>query len=168
MNPHQVILLGLFLLFSSVRLVSADDVDKIQGTWICVASEREAKPIPDHLIQEASIRLVFKGNQVTAINCMQNSTARGKLTLRSDTAPKSVEILLTEGDENFERSLAAFGVKAVKMRGVYSIDDEQLKLCTTISPGEVAPTDFKTEKGTMAALTILKRIKPKEGAEPIE
>jgi len=88
--------------------------------------------------------------------------------LRSDTAPKSVEILLTEGDENFERSLAAFGVKAVKMRGVYSIDDEQLKLCTTISPGEVAPTDFKTEKGTMAALTILKRIKPKEGAEPIE
>ena len=116
----------------------ANDVEKIQGTWLLVSGERGGKPLPPEITK--NIKLVFAGDKLTTKNKDRKSEASFKLD--ATTKPKEIDI-------DMEGSVG---------RGIYQLDGDNLK----IAHGEVGdprPTEFPKELSGLTVL-VLQREKP--------
>jgi uncharacterized protein (TIGR03067 family) len=123
------------------------DLDRLQGTWLVVATEEGGNEIEAELKET----FVVKGGKMTY--CRDGKVqVTMKITLEAREAPKAMDLEFLDGNE-----------KGMKNHAIYQLDGDRLKLRMNDKFGgnsvDERPTDFSTAKGKEAVLFILKRKK---------
>jgi uncharacterized protein (TIGR03067 family) len=122
------------------------DQEAIQGTWQSLTEEMRGQPAPgdprDH-------QMVFSGNAFKLVDGDQ-MLLRGTFRLDPTRSPKVIEMKVSEG---------AGGDAEAPVHGIYELNGDQLKWCSTEPGSPNGPKEFKT-KGTSSVLIVLKRPTP--------
>ena len=122
------------------------DQQAIQGTWQSLTEEMRGQPSPgdprDH-------QMIFSGNAFRLING-DEVLIRGTFTLDPGKSPKVIEMKVSEG---------AGGDAEAAVHGIYELNGDQLKWCSTEPGSPSGPKEFTT-KGTSNVLIVLKRPSP--------
>ena len=133
--------------FLEVRALTDDEKNdaryaarkKLQGAWEVVSSEFNGKPLEHSPLSE----FVFDGGTVT-------------FTEQAQTI--AVDYTLDPSQEPNGFILSAISRQAKKpANGIYSLTDDQLRICLSLKPDAPAPTECKTQEGDSRLLLTLKR-----------
>jgi uncharacterized protein (TIGR03067 family) len=118
------------------------EMKKLEGTWTVVTQEREGKPV-----KNSKGTFTFAKSKLT-IRWDKDEEKGGKVKLDPTKSPKEMDIVAdTPGGE-------------VKLKGIYQIKGDSLKMCIDQKGGE-RPAKFTTKAGTGQILIVLKRAKAK-------
>jgi uncharacterized protein (TIGR03067 family) len=140
----------LLLLSGSAGLVHADgnaaaqELKKLQGTWVVVEAERDGAPL-DRI---KGNKLVVKDNQFTVVT--PSAELKGDLKLDPDKAPKAIDFYHQEGL-----------LRDKKWEGIYKLDGDKLTLCyAEADSGKDRPDEFTAQEGSNRLLIVVERKKP--------
>jgi uncharacterized protein (TIGR03067 family) len=114
------------------------DREKIQGTWVVSAGEKEGQEAPAETLKDFT--LTFTGDTFT--HKMGGNERKGTFSLDSTKSPR--EITLSHDGSN--------------LSGIYTLEGDDLKMC--VAHGDERPTEFASKEGAKTMLLILKRKKP--------
>ena len=128
---------------------AADDaksvLEKLQGTWVCVAAEDKGDKFTEAEAKEESF--VIKGDKITYL---RKGRARGEKTFTIDPSKKPAAIYFLDEDGK-------------KNHAIYALEGDELKLRVNgrfqANNADEAPKDFSTKVGNSALLWVLKRQK---------
>jgi uncharacterized protein (TIGR03067 family) len=151
MRPRFALLLVGFS-FTSVlaaaQAVLADDAKDLQGTWQVVTLEANGENKPADEFK--GWKFVFEGEQGWLIK-PEETSPKFKFKLDAAKAPKSIDLIVQEGDD-----------KGKVVPGIYGFDKGQLRLCINIfGDPSYRPSDFKTQDRDGAGFAVLERVKDK-------
>jgi uncharacterized protein (TIGR03067 family) len=117
------------------------DTEKLQGTWLLTALERDGTAVPKAQLEKVHLKITFKGNQVTFE--YSDHSELGTYQVEPTANPKTIDVV-TELDTS---------------KGIYRLEGDSLTICG-VPNGEERPTEFTTKRGTRQTLFVLKRQKP--------
>jgi uncharacterized protein (TIGR03067 family) len=121
-----------------------DDLDRLQGDWVCVSMERDGKPIdPDRykggVLTMDGDRFTFKvGDRIVS---------QGIRKLDPSKMPKAVDDTHTIGL-----------FKGRTYKGIYKIEGDTFTTCNG-SAGQDRPTEFVSRPGSSLLLVVYRRAK---------
>jgi uncharacterized protein (TIGR03067 family) len=121
--------------------IALTDQEKLQGTWVLTALEREGKVVPKAKLGNLHIKLIFNGDSVTFE--YPDHKELGTYQLDATTNSKTIDVVM-ELDTS---------------KGIYRLEGDSLKICG-VPNGEERPAEFTTKPGTKQVLFVLKRQKP--------
>jgi uncharacterized protein (TIGR03067 family) len=155
MKPRKVTLLAAGVLVAVTRLLLAGDApkedaakkdqDRLQGTWVVVAAERDGRPL-DRI---KGGKLMIDGNGFV-IQTASGAELKGTFMLDPTKKPKAMDL---QHDAGLLRDKT--------WKAIYQVDGGDLKICyAEADSGKDRPTEFTTALGSGFLLTVLKRDKP--------
>jgi RNA polymerase sigma factor (sigma-70 family) len=138
---------GIVSSTESLKTVAQDDLQKLQGTWYCVAAVPGGaggrKMNEEHVQQLKTFKLTFKGEELT-VSYGNEGERKAKVKLNPGTSPKRLEFI--DGEQP---SLPA----------VYSVDGDVLIF--TFQEGKPGfPSSLAATKELQGAMLVLQKIKP--------
>jgi RNA polymerase sigma factor (sigma-70 family) len=116
------------------------DKEQIQGTWKVVKEEVNGAESADSEELKKKCKWVITGDKITIEFDGQNAEFTYSLDLKK--TPKTIDLKNVGGE---------------KMEGIYSLQGDELKICTALV-GKERPQEFDTKSGE-ATLLVLKRAK---------
>jgi uncharacterized protein (TIGR03067 family) len=117
------------------------DTEKLQGTWVVMALERDGQAMPKAKLASLHIKVIFRGDNVTFE--YPDRAESGTYKLETTQTTRTMDVT-TELDTS---------------KGIYRLEGDNLKICGVPSGAE-RPTEFTTKPGTKQVLFVLKRQKP--------
>lgn len=133
------------------------DYEKLQGTWVVVAAERDGKSMPVEKFEEK--RLVFAGHKITIR--VTDGAYKGSFELDAGKAPKTIDY----HSPGLRTTRGTFPLDSWQdAKGIYRFHGDKLTICrvrdydASILPKN-RPTDFTTASGVPRELLTLKRQK---------
>jgi uncharacterized protein (TIGR03067 family) len=123
---------------------ASKDLDKLQGDWVLVSSQRNGKPLTDEQVK--AIKRTIKGNEQTVTRDGQ-VLLKGTIKVDPTKKPKTIDVTF-KGEDGEERIL----------QGIYEVDGDQQKVCYTL-PGNDRPTDFSAAEGSERTMSVWKKEK---------
>jgi uncharacterized protein (TIGR03067 family) len=141
------------LLVAASLLVAADAKEdavkeakaKLKGTWQVVSLEEKGEKAPDDEVKK--MRLVFQDNKLV-IKGMDNGDHEAKYTIDPAAKPATLDLVPADGQE-----------KGKTLRCIYSLDGDDLKICSPPRADDDRPKEFSAKKGEKAVLLVFKRDK---------
>ncbi len=133
---------GVLFSLPDDQKLAVEDMQKLQGTWQALALERNGEKLSAEAVKK--LRLVILDNTITFNPDTEKRAANFKL----GPAEKPKAIVLTPLDGPG---------KARPVRGIYSLEDDRLKLCMDNDDGTAVPTEFLTKPGSGLTLIVLER-----------
>jgi uncharacterized protein (TIGR03067 family) len=138
-------LTGLVLLAAAGR-TSAEDkqaADKLQGTWTVAALVNDGKE-QDNTGEQS---VTFEGDKARA----KTPNGEHEVTYKLDASqkPAAIDIIPRDGPH-----------KDQTLKGIYSLKDDELKICWAHEPDADRPTKFESTAESHVMLITLKRAKP--------
>ena len=127
------------------RQAARDDLKKLQGTWECVAMEREGDQLPPESFKGSTA--VYEDDRVTLYR-EGEVFRRGIVTLDPSKSPKKINTWDLTGPYADDT-----------VPGIYEVDDDTLKLCFS-RPKVSRPVEFTTKKEPGFLYCVYKRKKP--------
>jgi uncharacterized protein (TIGR03067 family) len=127
------------------RRAAQGDLKKLQGTWQCVAMEREGDPVPTEALKGSTA--TYEDDRIT-LTRDGDVFRRGIVTLDPSKSPKRVNTWDLNGPYEDQT-----------VPGIYEIDGDTLKLCFS-RPGAERPALFTTKEGSGTLYCVYKRKKP--------
>ena len=128
-----------------------DDQGLLQGTWKPITAIADGDKIPEIQFEDGSVeiagdRMVFKVEGRVEEIC--------KLTLDPNQKPKSIDLAVID-EKGIVQKLTNNKNEAIEWvrKGIYSIDGNQLRVCTPDGVGVPRPTQFDALAGT--GLTVM-------------
>jgi uncharacterized protein (TIGR03067 family) len=126
--------MNLLVILPALFLVSAgeppgSDLDRLQGTWVLVAMQREGEDVPAEEFKGWSA--VYEGNRIS-LRDGERVRRRGIVTLDPSRKPKSINTWDQDGPYEDQT-----------VPGIYELEGETLKLCFS-RPGSERPREFTT------------------------
>src|SRR5262249_18555987 len=142
-----VLVAGLMLAADAKKDDAKKDKEALQGTWRPVSSEAEGK---DQTEEAKKHTLTFEGDNFTV---KEGDEVRIKGTFKIDPTmkPKTIDMTVTEGRRDED--------KGKELHGIYEMDKESLKWCTSEPGGKDRPKEFATKEGTKGMLVTFKKEK---------
>ena len=139
--------MNLRLIVPALLLITAGDppmtdLDRLQGTWILVAMEREGEPVPAEDLNKGNA--VYEQNRIT-LREGERVRRRGIVTLDASRKPKAINTWDRDGPYEDQT-----------VPGIYELDGDTLKLCFG-RPGSERPKEFSTKAGPGVLFCIYKR-----------
>jgi uncharacterized protein (TIGR03067 family) len=135
------------VLLGGVLLAAASEnkdkaADKLQGTWTVVSVVIDGKENP----KAKDDKVTFDGAKLI----VKHKDDAHEATYKLDPAqkPKAIDITPTDGPN-----------KDKVMKGIYSIDGDDLKVCWTEDPDNDRPKEFESKEGSGLRFATLKRDK---------
>jgi uncharacterized protein (TIGR03067 family) len=129
------------------RKAAQDDLKKLQGTWQCVAMEREGDPIPPEDLKGSTA--TYEDDRITLTRDGQ-VFRQGIVTLDPSKTPSRVNTWDLNGPYEDQT-----------VPGIYEVAGDTLKLCFS-RPGSERPARFTTKEGSGTLYCVYKRMKPQE------
>jgi uncharacterized protein (TIGR03067 family) len=126
------------------RQAAKDDLKKFQGTWECVAMEREGDAIPPEQLKGSTA--VYEDDRVTLYRDGE-FFRRGIVTLDPSQKPKRINTWDLGGPYADDT-----------VPGIYEIDGDTLKICFS-RPKVARPSEFTTKKEPGFLYCVYKRKK---------
>jgi uncharacterized protein (TIGR03067 family) len=117
---------------AEARKQAKGDLEKMQGTWVCVEMEVEGKQAQLEEVRTAS----YSGDVLTLASGGKVYRTGSIVTLDPRQTPKATNTWDADGS-----------FKDQTLPGIYAIDGDKLKVCFA-RPGDSRPTEFTTKKGT--------------------
>jgi len=145
MKPRMLLVLVAGLLVAAdVKDDAKKELEKLQGDWVMVSSERNGETLPDEQVK--AFRRTIKGEEFTVTRDGE-TIAKGTFTVDPSKSPKTIDVTFTEGDN-----------KDKKMLGIYEIDSDNHKVC--YAPlGKDRPKEFSSKGEEGLTLSVWKREK---------
>jgi uncharacterized protein (TIGR03067 family) len=142
----MILIAGLLLAADTPKEDAAKkDQDKLQGTWVVVAAERDGQPL-DRI---KGGKLIISGTNFT-IHTQSGFELKGDYRRDPSKKPKTMDLTHTEGM-----------LRDKTWQAIYHLEGDELKICyAEADSGKDRPTDFATAEGSGLLLTVLKREKP--------
>ena len=139
--------MNLRLIVPALLLVTAgdppmSDLDRLQGTWVLVAMEREGESVPAEDLKNGNA--VYEQNRIT-LRDGERVRRRGIVTLDASRKPKAINTWDRDGPYEDQT-----------VPGIYELDGDTLKLCFG-RPGSERPKEFTTKAGPGVLFCIYKR-----------
>lgn len=142
------------LVLASVLLIAADAKDdavkeakaKLKGTWDVLSLEHGGRK--ERTPEDGKVQMVIQDDKlVMEIFVKSEQDMKTELTFTIDPTqkPPHIDIVPSDGPE-----------KGKKGRGIYSLDNDELKLCIG-GPGEPRPKEFISKEGVKTVLVTMKR-----------
>jgi uncharacterized protein (TIGR03067 family) len=134
---------GLFL-GADTATDAKKDLDKMQGDWVLVSSERDGKSLPDDQVK--TMKRTVKDDTYNVSRDGQ-TLAKGTFKLDPSKKPAAIDALRSEGED-----------KDKPMLGIYEFDGDTYKVCFA-PPGKDRPTEFASKPGSGNVYSVWKREK---------
>lgn len=128
-----------------------DDAVKILGVWRGMALEIKGMSLPPPAARGLRIRFdkdTFSIEQDGII------TVQGRYSIDTTHKPKTIDLTITETVQTVN--------KGSLVLGVYALEKEQLRLCTTKANGEDRPKKLVSNHGTTHTLITFQKEKPSQ------
>jgi uncharacterized protein (TIGR03067 family) len=134
------LLLGTYLLTMNVY---GESKEKLQGTWIFIAYEKDGVSLPKEQIMDAKLQVVFLGDKMIQ---RHNGNALSEATYKTKDSrtPKTIDAIKTNG---------------IVEKGIYMLEGDILTICMS-KPGYPRPLKFITKAGSENMLFRLQRFLP--------
>jgi uncharacterized protein (TIGR03067 family) len=125
----------------------ADDLKKLEGTWVIESVEVGGKKLEDDLVGG---KMVFteKEHSIRAKGVPEEKWAKGAHKIDPAKSPKHFDIHPKTGPNIGKTHL-----------GIYEIEGDRCRICFADPPTDERPTEFKSKEGTQLVLIVLKREK---------
>jgi uncharacterized protein (TIGR03067 family) len=123
---------------------TAEDVKRIQGTWILLSIEKNGELVPAETLKGRM--LTVKGDDAVLMQG-EEVYSRSKQKLDATASPKQIDITQIEGKE-----------KGKVSKGIYLLEGDDLTICY-VYPGDGRATDFKAGKDSGCILLKFRREK---------
>ncbi len=141
--------LVVFLLGADLSKEKAkDELRRLQGHWVLIATEFEGKRKP-YQDKVNDINMSIRGCNVSY--WFGKLEVAGTLRLDPSQKPKAIDETITLGASEETR------------RGIYELTGDSLKICLSEVGSKSRPKDFATHQGGKEVLSIYKRVKGKRG-----
>ena len=127
------------------RQAARDDLKKLQGTWECVAMEREGDEIPSRDFKGSTA--VYEDDRVTLYRDGE-FFRRGIVTLDPSKSPKRINTWDLGGPYADDT-----------VPGIYEVEGDTLRICFS-RPKVARPAEFTTKKEPGFLYCVYKRKKP--------
>jgi uncharacterized protein (TIGR03067 family) len=121
------------------------DREALQGTWRWVLSEQGGKELGDDLRQHT---LIFE-KDTFAVKLGGRVIVGGKFKLDPSKKPKTIDMTVTDSPGDLD--------KGKEIHGIYELDKDTLKWCTSEPGGTDRPKEFSTKEGTRDLFVTLKK-----------
>jgi peptidyl-prolyl cis-trans isomerase B (cyclophilin B) len=125
----------------AVAPVPAADANALQSTWTATAVVVNGEEAPDEDL--AKIKLTMDELEFNLV--LPSGPQKGAWELDSRNNPKELDFIVD-------------GVR--RLRAIYELEEDRLKICMTLSPDDGRPGNFTSSKGSRRVLVHLKRINP--------
>jgi uncharacterized protein (TIGR03067 family) len=133
----------LMMSFLAAAPKAETDLDKLQGEWKIVSAEGGAAEFLKDGIKAGTLRMTFKGDKVLVSTPDGGNQESGAVKLDPTGNPKKLTI--GAGEQVFP--------------GIYELNGDDLKICTSDKAGGNGPKEFSGKDGSDATLMVLKRVK---------
>jgi uncharacterized protein (TIGR03067 family) len=145
MKPRMMLVLVAGLLVAADAKDDAKkELEKLQGDWVMVSSERNGEALPDEQVK--ALRRTIKDDEFT-VTRDNETVAKGKFTVDPSKSPKTIDVTITEGD-NTDKT----------MKGIYEIDGDNYKVC--FAPfSKDRPKEFSSKGDEGLVLSVWKKAK---------
>lgn len=120
------------------------DHAQFEGEWSMISAQRDGQSLPDDIVKGS--KRVAKDAETT-VTIDGTLFMKAKYTIDATKKPKTIDYTFTAGPN-----------KGKKQLGIYELDGDRLKFCTT-APGMERPTDFTAEEGSGRTVSVWKRDK---------
>jgi uncharacterized protein (TIGR03067 family) len=139
--------MNLLLVMPALLLITAgdpprSDLDRLQGTWLLVAMEREGEDVPAEDFKDW--KAVYEENRIT-LRAGERVRRRGIVTLDPSRKPKAINTWDQDGPYEDQT-----------VPGIYDLDGDTLKVCFA-RPGAERPKEFTTKAGPGFVFCVYKR-----------
>jgi uncharacterized protein (TIGR03067 family) len=114
---------------------------KLKGTWDLVSQERDGQKLPE----DRKIQMAFEDDKIILSVLEKGKKESSQFTYTIDPSKNPAEITYAPTD-----------AKNTKVRGIYALEKDELKLCVADVNGP-HPKEFATKKGSLTHLYVLKR-----------
>ena len=135
----------LVLLASGAGRGEGKKKSKLQGTWRAVSgiqNGKEDKTPEEHTLTfEGKTFIMKKGDKVEA---------KGTFDVDPKKKPHTIDMTMTEGRKKFKDKIA---------KGIYEINEDTLRWCSSAPGIESRPTEFAAPEGSKLLFVTLKREK---------
>jgi uncharacterized protein (TIGR03067 family) len=139
---------GLLPTADATKEDAKKDQELLQGTWRCVSLVSDGKTSDAE--DAALFSMIFEKNGFT-IKEREGTLAKGTFALDPSQKPKAIDVTATEAAN--ERA------KGKTQYGIYEVDKDTFKWCSTTKGKEARPKGFSSKGGTGAELWTFKREK---------
>jgi uncharacterized protein (TIGR03067 family) len=139
---------ALLVAVSVGLLVAADAKDdavkaakaKLKGTWAVVSLEEKGEKAPEDVVKK--MRLVFQDSKVI-IKGTEDGDHEATYTIDPSQKPATLDLVPADGPD-----------KGKTLRCIYSLEGDDLKICSASKSDDERPTEFAAKK---AVLLVFKR-----------
>jgi len=155
MRKYAVAALAIVTLFTAIRLqtaygdgkekATAKDLQAFEGTWKLSSREVDGRKFTDEEIKDNIA--TNDGFGKFSVRRGGKEIVAGITKLDPSTQPKSMDVILTEGEH-----------KGKTLLGIYEIDGDSFRVCHA-RPGDKRPTEFSADPGSGRTLIVYKREK---------
>lgn len=119
------------------------DWDKLQGTWVLVAGERDGKKFTEEEVKKT--KLFIKGETFRIPESSAATSEDGTIKIDPSKKPKEMNATTGSGPD-----------KGKTWHGIYELDADMYKVCFA-PPGKDRPTEFSSKAGSRHLLQVWKR-----------
>jgi uncharacterized protein (TIGR03067 family) len=144
----------LLLLVRTGLLVAAGDakgdgvkkeLEALKGTWTVVAAERDGRKLTDEQLK--GVTLSFDGAGRTSVRKGDQLLFDGTIGIDPTTKPRTLDATQTSAGDN----------KGKTFLGIYELDGDTLKVCSSEPAGNDRPREFSSTPGSGHFLRVYKR-----------
>ena len=152
MRESMMAALGVAVVALVVRaLIAADaedakkDLDKLQGTWVLVAGERDGKKFTEEEVKKTM--LFVRGETFRIPESSVATSEDGTIKIDPSKTPKEINATTGSGPD-----------KGKTWQGIYELDADTYKVCFA-PPNKDRPTEFSSKAGSGHLLQLWSREK---------
>ena len=150
MRESMIAALGVAVVALVVRaLIAADaedakkDLDKLQGTWVLVAGERDGKKFTEEEVKKT--KLFIKGETFRIPESSVATSEDGIIKIDPSKKPKEMDSTTGSGPDTGKI-----------WQGIYKLHGDTYKVCFA-PPGKERPKEFSSKAGSGHLLQVWKR-----------
>lgn len=140
-----IVVLAVGALIAAEAEDAKKDLEKLQGTWLLVAGERDGKEFTEEEVKKT--KLFIKGDTFRIPESAVATSQDGTIKIDPSKKPKEMDATTGSGPD-----------KGKTWQGLYELDGDTYKVCFA-PPGKDRPKEFSSKAGSGHLLQVWKREK---------